>query len=92
MREVSPCCQGSIVSGPFNLPDWEETPECLQRLLVACFQVTPPTALLVDEAYLFHAAKHHLAAQGIHDCVASSSGEYRLLRLRAFAVRYFPIL
>jgi DNA-binding LacI/PurR family transcriptional regulator len=54
-----------ITTGRFNLPDWEETPEDLQHLLDACFRITPPTAFLVDEAYLFHATKHHLAAQGI---------------------------
>lgn len=54
-----------ITSGPFNLPDWKETADDLQRLLDACFRITPPTAFLVDEPYLFHAAKHHLSARGI---------------------------
>lgn len=54
-----------IATGPYNLPDWEETPEGLQRLLDSLFQVTPPTAFLIDEAYLFHAVKHHLCQRGI---------------------------
>ncbi len=54
-----------ITTGPYNLPDWEENPEDLQRLLDACLQVTPPTAFLVDEAYLFHAVSHHLNRRGI---------------------------
>ncbi|MFU8892438.1 MAG: substrate-binding domain-containing protein [Luteolibacter sp.] len=55
-----------VKTGNFNLPDWDETPEGLENLLQESFRVTPPTALLVDEAYLFHAVKHHLAARGIH--------------------------
>jgi DNA-binding LacI/PurR family transcriptional regulator len=54
-----------IATSPFNLPDWEESPEGLQQLLESIFQVTPPTALLIDEAYLFHAVKHHLSEHGI---------------------------
>jgi DNA-binding LacI/PurR family transcriptional regulator len=54
-----------IGTGPFNLPDWEESPEGLHHLLDSLFQVTPPTALLIDEAYLFHAVKHHLSERGI---------------------------
>lgn len=54
-----------IPTGPYNLPDWEENPECLQNQLDSLFQVTPPTAFLIDEAYLFHAVKHHLAEKDI---------------------------
>jgi DNA-binding transcriptional regulator YhcF (GntR family) len=31
-----------IATGPYNLPEWEDSPEDLQRLLDACFRVTPP--------------------------------------------------
>lgn len=54
-----------IVAGPYHLPDWEENPEDLRRLLSSYFRLTPPTAFLVDEAWLFHAVKHHLASEGI---------------------------
>lgn len=54
-----------ISTSRYNLPDWEESPEGMQRLLDSLFQVTPPTALLVDEAYLFHAVKHHLSERGV---------------------------
>jgi len=57
-------CQGLRVSS-YNLPDWNETPEGLQHLLDALFQITPPTGLLVEEAYLFHAVKHHLSHRRI---------------------------
>ena len=54
-----------IPTGPYNLPDWEESPEGLQRLLDSLFGITPPTALLIDEAYVFHAVKHHLSGRGL---------------------------
>jgi DNA-binding LacI/PurR family transcriptional regulator len=52
-------------TGPYNRPDWETTPEGLRRILDNLFLVTPPTALIIDEAFLFHAAKEHLAQKGI---------------------------
>jgi len=54
-----------LPSGPYNLPDWEDTSEGFQRVLEELFRVTPPTALIVDEPFLFHAAKDHLAQRGI---------------------------
>jgi len=53
-----------ITTGPYNLPDWEETPEDLQRLLDASLLVSPPTAFLVDEAYLYHAVNNHITRCG----------------------------
>lgn len=53
-----------IQTGSYNLPDWADTPEGLQRLLDSLFQRTPPTAMLLDEPALFHAAKDHLARKG----------------------------
>lgn len=54
-----------IPTSPFNLPDWEGGPEGLRQVLDSLFHVTPPTALLIDEAYLFHAVKYHLSRRGI---------------------------
>ena len=54
-----------VPTGHYNLPDWGESPEALQRMLDSLFQITPPTALFIDEAYLFHAVKHHLSQRGI---------------------------
>ncbi len=51
--------------GDFNLPDWEETRDGLQALLSSLFRVTPPTALIIDEAPFFIAAQQFLAARGI---------------------------
>ena len=49
----------------YNLPDWEDSPEGLHLVLEELFRVTPPTALIIDEPFLFHAAKDHLAQKGI---------------------------
>ena len=49
----------------YNLPDWEETGEGLQHLLVELFRVTPPTAMIIDETPLFAAVQQFLAGRGI---------------------------
>ncbi|MCH7228412.1 GntR family transcriptional regulator [Haloferula sp. A504] len=54
-----------IQSGSYNLPDWEGTPEGLPRLLDSLFKYTPPTALLLDQACYFCAARDHLARKEI---------------------------
>jgi len=54
-----------IKSGPYNLPDWEETPEGYETLLVNLFRVTPPTALIIDESPRVVAAIHFLARRHI---------------------------
>jgi DNA-binding LacI/PurR family transcriptional regulator len=51
--------------GDFNLPDWEENNEGLQQLLDSLFRVTPPTAMIIDEAPLFAAVQQFFAARGI---------------------------
>ena len=54
-----------IQTGIYNLPDWENSPEGLQRVLDSLFQHSPPTALLIDEVAMFHAVRDHLARKGI---------------------------
>ena len=54
-----------LPTGSYNLPVWDDTAEGLRRVLDELFRVTPPTALIIDEAFLFHAAKEHLAQKGI---------------------------
>jgi DNA-binding LacI/PurR family transcriptional regulator len=54
-----------LPTGPYNLPVWDDTAAGLRRLLDELFRFTPPTALIIDEAFLFHAAKEHLAPKGI---------------------------
>jgi DNA-binding LacI/PurR family transcriptional regulator len=42
-----------IPPAAYHLPEWEESPERFQAMLESIFRVTPPTALIVDEAALF---------------------------------------
>jgi DNA-binding LacI/PurR family transcriptional regulator len=45
----------------YNLPDWEETITGFQKRLESLFQVSPPTAMIVDEVPLFIATQQFLA-------------------------------
>ncbi len=54
-----------IQTGPFNIPDWEDSPEGLQQVIDALFKHTPPTAIIIGDASLFHATQMHLARRGI---------------------------
>lgn len=51
--------------GAFHLPDWEESVEGFHAGLEALFRMTPPTALIIQEAVLFNAAQQFLARQGL---------------------------
>lgn len=52
-----------VTPGEFHLPDWEETVDGLHVRLEKLFRVTPPTALIVDEAPLFIAVQQFLAGR-----------------------------
>ena len=54
-----------IRTGPYNLPDWEDSREGFHRLLDQLYRMTPPSALILDQAFLFFAAQQHLAQRGI---------------------------
>jgi DNA-binding LacI/PurR family transcriptional regulator len=54
-----------ITPSSFNMPDWDASPEGLVEFLHACYLITPPSAFLIDESYLFQAVKHQLASRGI---------------------------
>lgn len=49
----------------YNLPDWDDTVAGFHRRLESLFQITPPTALIVDEAPHFNAVLHFCAMRGI---------------------------
>lgn len=55
-----------IQTGPYNIPDWEETPEGLDQCLDKLCAHTPPTAMLIGDAVLFHAIQSQLARRGIN--------------------------
>ncbi len=54
-----------ISTSAYNLPDWEDSGEGFRRCLDSLFKVTPPTALILDEAFLFNTAQNHLARRGV---------------------------
>ena len=54
-----------IATGPYNLPDWEDSPGGFHHLLEELFRLTPPSALILDEPFLFTAAQQYLARRGI---------------------------
>jgi DNA-binding LacI/PurR family transcriptional regulator len=54
-----------IQTGAYNLPDWGDGPEELQRGLDSLFRHTPPTALIIGDVLLFFAVQQHLARLGL---------------------------
>ncbi len=54
-----------ITTSEFNLPDWEGNRESFGRLLDSLLELTPPTALILDESYVYHAGFHYLARLGL---------------------------
>lgn len=52
-----------IVPAPYHLPEWDETPERFHAMLESIFRVTPPTAMIVDEAALFVAVMQFCLAR-----------------------------
>jgi DNA-binding LacI/PurR family transcriptional regulator len=54
-----------IQTGSYNLPDWDGKAETLSDVLDSIFQITPPTAVLVDEPALFFNVQLHLARRGV---------------------------
>ena len=55
---------GLPVSG-YNLPEWDETAAGLHTLLKSLFQLTPPTAIILDEVPPFVATQQFLAQRRI---------------------------
>jgi hypothetical protein len=55
----------NISVGDFNLPDWKESKEGFLALLESLFRLTPPTALVVDELFLFNAALYFVTKRGL---------------------------
>lgn len=54
-----------VLAGDYNLPDWDETINGFHARLESLFQITPPTALIIDEAPHFNAVMHFCAKRGI---------------------------
>ena len=54
-----------IPTGSYNLPDWDVSKGGFHDLLDSLFRNSPPTALILDEAYQYYAAHHYLAAHNL---------------------------
>jgi hypothetical protein len=54
-----------ITPGAYHLPDWDESVEGFHKLLEELFRLTPPTALIVDEAPFFTAAMQFCARRAL---------------------------
>jgi LacI family transcriptional regulator len=54
-----------VTPSNYNLPDWEETVDGFHQGLKSIFQITPPTALIVDESQFFLAALQFCANRGL---------------------------
>lgn len=54
-----------IMTGPYNLPDWEQSPKGLQQCLNSLFSVSPPTAIVLDRAFEYITTQQYLAMRGI---------------------------
>ena len=54
-----------ISPSSYHLPDWEATPSGFRQCLDSLFALTPPTALILDEAYQYMVARDYLARRGI---------------------------
>ena len=52
-----------LAAGAYNLPDWEESAAGLNRCLDGLFQVTPPTAIIIQDSMLSFGVKSYLARQ-----------------------------
>ncbi len=53
--------RAGIAVGDYNLPSWEETIQGLEQRLESLFQLTPPTAILVDEVQIYLAVQQFFA-------------------------------
>jgi len=54
-----------IATSPYNLPHWTDNKTGFYDCLVKLFSVTPPTALIIDEAPFVFAALQFLAERGL---------------------------
>ena len=54
-----------IVTSPFNLPDWEDSPTGLNACLTSLFKFTAPTAMIISTVELYTAVQQFLIHRGI---------------------------
>lgn len=52
--------ENNVPHGSYNLAGWDNTPHGLRQCLDKLFQVTPPTAIFVDDWMIHNAVQHYL--------------------------------
>lgn len=52
--------ENNIPHGSYNLAGWDNTPHGLRQCLNKLFQVTPPTAIFVDDWMIYNAVQNYL--------------------------------
>jgi DNA-binding LacI/PurR family transcriptional regulator len=57
--------RAGIATSSYNLPTWDGSVAGIHRILDEMFRLTPPTAVIIDEAQIFLAVQHDLARRGI---------------------------
>lgn len=57
--------EAGVPAGGYHLPDWDESAKGFHECLRSLFAVTPPTALMLDEAVLFPALQQFLMTAGL---------------------------
>lgn len=57
--------KAGVVTGPYNMPNWDGSVGGIRRILDEMFRLTPPTAILIDESQIFLSVQHALARCGI---------------------------
>lgn len=58
----------NLPSSKYNLPEWDNTPKGLHDCLTSLFQITPPTAIFIDDWMLHYAIQNFLIRQNDAAC------------------------
>jgi len=54
-----------IKTSDFNLPEWQEDKKGFNEIMNSLFKITPPTAIIADEAFMYTAVLQYLAEIGL---------------------------
>lgn len=57
--------EAGVTPGEYHTPDWEETPEGLEKLLGELFRVTPPTAILCWSEHTDYGVQAWMKGRGL---------------------------
>ncbi len=78
--------------GSYNMPEWDLTPQGFHDCLKKLFQVTPPTAVLIDDWMLFYSLQSYLLSEGkpnLHRVICISTDYHPSFKWWQPGVAYF---